>query len=236
MDNISYIRAGISCLPVIGPCMSLINSSQISNELDESDSNMNAWTRKSAPLLERLERLGRRVGILCDYEALCRDLRKATDVQKRLTLEGDIAAVRQEIPEIEQGAQVLLQNEREAHGEWQREWQVINSEGLRIKNRADLIPEKRNIYLLCGTVGSVLTVATVVALVALGILSSSGGIACLAIFSVVVGVLGVTVIGRVSSSNFTDVQFRCRFELAHHQQRFVSRDIETWAVGNNTGL
>ena len=45
MDNISYIRAGISCLPVIGPFMSLFNDREINNEKDRYSSRLEENTR-----------------------------------------------------------------------------------------------------------------------------------------------------------------------------------------------
>ena len=213
MDNISYVRAGISCLPVIGPYMSLVNNCQILTELGVSDFHMNAWKSTSEPLMERLELLRKRLCSLSIYSGLCISLREETDAQKRLELKKHIAELREKIPRIDQeGWQVMLQNEREAHSEWRKEWQVIKSEGLEIKNRADLISEKRNIHFLCGTVGSVLTVATVVALVALGILSSGG----LVVFAVAVCWVGsvVTVIRSVNS-DFAD----SRLGLADAQQQ-----------------
>ena len=142
-------------------------------------------------------------------------------------MEKDIVAVGEKIPGIGQGIQVILQNEQKAHGEWQREWQVIDSEGLRIKNRADLISEKRNIYFLCGTVGSVLTVAIVVALVALGILSSSGGIAGLAVFVVAVcWVASAITTIRSVNSDFVDL----RLGLANAQQQQLEHIAGTCRV------
>jgi hypothetical protein len=160
MSNVSFVRAGLSCIPFVGPVVSMVNSFTF---LDEAEKDMRDLGNK---LNEASSKIA----------SLKRDL-EPDSLARRLD------DLRREAAELEGASQ---ENEK---GFAEKKIEEHNNLANSINQMTDEVyqplSEKLRIYSFCGIAGDLLTLAISVSLVALDVLASSSLIFLVAIgFSV----------------------------------------------------